>query len=505
VNRQTDTQLLRAYAECHSDSAFAELVRRHIDLVHSAAMRMVGDSHLAQDVTQGVFVALARHAPQLADRPVLAGWLHGTAQNIAAQTVRTDVRRRAREQEAAVMNELFSTNPDASWEHIAPHLDEALGELSEPDREAVLLRYFKDHDLRTIGATLGISDDAAQKRVCRAVERLREFFNKRGITVGTSGLAVVVSANAVQAAPIGLALTISTAVALTGTTLATIATVTATKAIAMTALQKTVVTATIAVLAGAGIYEGHQASRLRGQVQTLKAQQAEQTERLQTERDEMSRHIAALREDNERLKRDAIELLKLRGQVNLLRKQSDELKSLREKDEELQLAAQAGRSNRQGVAMLKPVSKVVVTPLSQFRAISEEQIRTNISFKVGDGFNRAVIDLDVENLYATGLFRNVRVVENTSAEGIALNYLVQEKPRLSEISFAGNTKFYDVELAKVLSSKIGGLLDERTLSSDAQKIQEAYVNSGSTKAKVKYSLRENEDLGEGEVTFEINE
>jgi RNA polymerase sigma factor (sigma-70 family) len=294
VNRQTDTQLLRAYAECHSDSAFAELVRRHIDLVHSAALRMVRDSHLAQDVTQGVFVALARHAPQLADRPVLAGWLHSTAQNIAAQTVRTDVRRRAREQEVAVMNELLSVSPDAGWEHIAPHLDEALGELSEPDRDAVLLRYFKNHDLRTVGATLGISDDAAQKRVSRAVERLREFFAKRGVTVGASGLAVVISANAVQAAPVGLALTISTAAALTGTTLATTATVTATKAIAMTALQKTLVTATIAVLAGAGIYEARQAAQLSEQVQTLQQQQAAQVEELQQERDDAVKRLAFL-------------------------------------------------------------------------------------------------------------------------------------------------------------------------------------------------------------------
>ena len=143
MNDQTDAQLLRAYAEHRSEPAFAELVRRHVDIVHSAALRMVCDSHLAQDVTQGVFVALASNAAQLTDRPVLSGWLHRTAQNIAAQTVRTDVRRRVREQEAAAMNELLAAEPDALWEHIAPHLDAALGELSEADRDAVLLRYFE--------------------------------------------------------------------------------------------------------------------------------------------------------------------------------------------------------------------------------------------------------------------------------------------------------------------------------------------------------------------------
>src|SRR5947208_4471412 len=180
---------------------------------------MVCDSHLAEDVTQAVFVALAKNVAQLTDRPVLSGWLHRTAQNIAAQTVRSDVRRRAREQDAAAMNELHE--PDAVWEHIAPHLDQALGELSEADRDALLLRYFQGKSAREMAQTLGTSEDAAQKRVSRAVERLRDFFAKRGVTIGASGLVVVISANAVQAAPVGLAVTISTAAALVGTTIAT--------------------------------------------------------------------------------------------------------------------------------------------------------------------------------------------------------------------------------------------------------------------------------------------
>jgi RNA polymerase sigma factor (sigma-70 family) len=143
VHDQTDAQLLQAYAEHHSEPAFAELVRRHVDLVHSAARRMVGDAHLAQDVSQATFVALAKSAAQLIDRPVLAGWLHRTAQNIAAQTVRTDVRRRAREQKAVAMNELLTAEPDVSWEQIAPHLDAALGELTESDHDILLLSYFE--------------------------------------------------------------------------------------------------------------------------------------------------------------------------------------------------------------------------------------------------------------------------------------------------------------------------------------------------------------------------
>src|SRR5262245_46980359 len=170
---------------------------------------MVCDSHLAEDVTQGAFLALARSAPRLTERAILSGWLHRTAQNIAAQTVRTDVRRRAREQEAAAMNPLLSADPGADWEQIAPHLDAALGELSEPDRDALLLRYFQRKSAREMAQTLGISDEAAQKRVNRAIERLRGFFARRGIAVGASGLVVGLSTNSVQAAPAVLAGSIS--------------------------------------------------------------------------------------------------------------------------------------------------------------------------------------------------------------------------------------------------------------------------------------------------------
>ena len=290
MNSLADQQLLRDYSESRSEAAFAELVRRHVDQVFSAALRMVRDSHLAEDVTQGVFVALARHAGELTDRPVLSGWLHRTAQNLAANAVRSDVRRRAREQEVAAMNELLATEPDALWERVAPHLDAALGELSEADRDALLLRYFERKSAREMAQTLGTSEDAAQKRVSRAVERLRELFSNRNVTIGASGLVVVISANAVQAAPVGLDVTISTAAVLTGTTLAptATATATATKAIAMTTLQKALIAATIAAV-GTGIYEGRQVSSLRTQVQTLQQQQmplAEQIRELQRARDE---------------------------------------------------------------------------------------------------------------------------------------------------------------------------------------------------------------------------
>jgi RNA polymerase sigma factor (sigma-70 family) len=210
VNTWTDQQLLQEYAERRSEAAFTQLVQRHVDLIYSAALRLVRDSHLAEDVTQGAFVTLARNAHQLTECAVLSGWLHRTARNIAAQTVRTDVRRRAREQEAAAMNDVFTTEPDDNWEQIAPHLDAALGELSDADRDALLLRYFERKSAQEMAQVLGVSGEAAQKRVSRAVERLRELFIKRGITVGASGFALVLTTHAVQAAPAGLSASVIT-------------------------------------------------------------------------------------------------------------------------------------------------------------------------------------------------------------------------------------------------------------------------------------------------------
>jgi hypothetical protein len=255
--------------------------------------------------------------------------LHRTAQNIAAQTVRTIERRRAREQEATAMNELYATEPDGVWEHIAPHLDAAIGELSEVDRDALLLRYFERKSAQEMAQVLGVSDEAAQKRVNRAVERLREFFAKRGVTVGASGLVVVISANAVQAAPAGLAGTLSATAVLAGTTFTTTATATTPKAIAMTTLQKTLVTAALAAAVGTGIYEARKASTFRKQVSALEQQQTALTEQLTRDREEATRQLVAARDENERLNRNTTELLRLRGEVSLLRRANLDLSAAR--------------------------------------------------------------------------------------------------------------------------------------------------------------------------------
>lgn len=308
---QTDSLLLKAYVERRLEAAFNELVHRHVDLVYSAAIRMVRDPHLAEDVTQGAFIALARQAPELVERATLAGWLHRTAQNIAAQTVRTIERRRAREQEAFAMSEQISTSPDVWWEQIEPHLDAALGELIDADRDAVVLRYFHKKSAAEIATILGVSDDAAQKRVSRAVEKLREVFAKNKITIGAGSLGILISANAVQAAPVGLATKISAATS--GLT------VTA----GITMIQKLFIAGFAAVAIGGGIYSFHlqkQIAALQEQRTSLKQQIAQMSQ----ERHDAKNQLAAAQRENEQRQNNQDELLRLRGETGVLRRQLDE-------------------------------------------------------------------------------------------------------------------------------------------------------------------------------------
>ena len=210
-----DLELLRDYARNKSEEAFAVLVKRHVNLTYSAALRQVRSPQLAEEVSQSVFTDLAHNAHRLAPDTVLTAWLYQVARRTAIDVVRREARRQLREQIASEMNALNAMNATAAdWTHIEPLLDEAMHALDDTDRAAVLLRYFENKSLREVGEALGTSDDAAQKRVSRAIERLREFFSKRGVTVGTSGLVAAITANAVQAAPVGLAATISAAVAL---------------------------------------------------------------------------------------------------------------------------------------------------------------------------------------------------------------------------------------------------------------------------------------------------
>ena len=249
----SDLELLARYTRHGAEDAFAELVRRHLGLVHSAALRQVCSPQLAEEVAQSTFLKLAQHARQLAPDTILSAWLYQVTRREAIDVVRREARRQLREQIATEMNAMNATTAD--WTHIEPLLDEAMHALDETDRAAVLLRYFENKSLREVGQALGASENAAQKRLTRAVERLREFFARRGATVGTSSLIAVISANAILAAPTGLAAASSTAAALGGTALTTAGPAAAVKATAMTTLQKTFIGAALvmAMMAGCGL------------------------------------------------------------------------------------------------------------------------------------------------------------------------------------------------------------------------------------------------------------
>lgn len=199
-----DAQLLRRFAERHCEEAFAELVRRHVDLVHSAALRQVGgDAHRAEDVTQAVFVELARQAARLGQHRSLAGWLYTTARHVAARAQRAERRRALREQAAHAMNPPLDPG-DTSWTELRPWLDDAMQCLSEADRTAIVLRFFQDQPLVRVGEALGASENAARMRVERAVERLRRVLARRGVVSSAVALGAVLRAHAVAPAPAGL-------------------------------------------------------------------------------------------------------------------------------------------------------------------------------------------------------------------------------------------------------------------------------------------------------------
>jgi RNA polymerase sigma factor (sigma-70 family) len=231
-----DAPLLRRYATEHSEAAFAELVRRHVDLVYSAALRLAGgDAQGAQDLTQQVFSEMARQAKRLARHPALVGWLYTTTRRMAWRMIRSEHRRAAREQMAHTMNELLrqpAAEPD--WEHLRPVLDDAMHALSDADRVAVLLRFFKNKSLREVGLELGLTENAARMRVGRALDKLRLGLARKGVTSTAAALALALSGNAVNAAPAGFAAALAGAsmagaASKTGTTLGLLKFMAATK------------------------------------------------------------------------------------------------------------------------------------------------------------------------------------------------------------------------------------------------------------------------------------
>lgn len=211
-----DMTLVREFAACQSDSTFAELVQRHIALVHSAALRQTGDAHLAEEITQAVFIILARKASTLGHDTILPAWLYRTTRYAAANALKIQRRRREHEQEAYMQSTLehggeasSAAAEDAAWKQLAPLLDDGMATLAERDRATLVLRYFENRPWREVANLMQVTEDAAQKRVTRALEKLRVFLGRRGVTLTAAIIASAVSANSVQAAPVGAASVVS--------------------------------------------------------------------------------------------------------------------------------------------------------------------------------------------------------------------------------------------------------------------------------------------------------
>ncbi|WP_040550724.1 RNA polymerase sigma factor [Pedosphaera parvula] len=318
-----DEQLLRRYAEEGSEPAFGELVRRHVDLVYSAALRMLnGDSHMAQDVTQTVFADLARKAHGLPRGILLAGWLYRHACFTAANVVRGEQRRKARERIAV---EMSMASDESTWKGIAPLLEESMEQLGKKEREAIVLRFFKQMDFRSVAVALEVGEDAAQKRVSRGLEKLRMHLKQRGVVVSSAALAAMLTAEGVSSAPVNLAASV------TGTALASAAagggvSITSIKLMAMTKL-KVATAAVVAGLLAAAVWQYQANGKLRNENRTL-AERAAQVEQLRAE----NARLAAQPKTEPGLNQDQLkELLRLRSEVGRLRKEAAEAAKVEEK------------------------------------------------------------------------------------------------------------------------------------------------------------------------------
>jgi RNA polymerase sigma factor (sigma-70 family) len=247
-----DMLLVREYVEECSERAFETLVSRHINLVYSVALRQAHDPHQAEEITQAVFVILAQKAKTLSRRTILPGWLCRTARNVASNSLTIQRRRQIREQEV-YMQSLVAESESQTWAQIAPLLDNGLAQLGEPDHNALVLRYFEGRTFDQVAAALGTSEEAAKKRVTRAVERLRVFFKKHGFTLSAAAIAAALSSSSLQAAPVGLAASVTAAAIhgapVTGSTLTIINTTL--KIMAWTKIKSSVLVGAI-VLAVAG-------------------------------------------------------------------------------------------------------------------------------------------------------------------------------------------------------------------------------------------------------------
>lgn len=321
--------LLQDYARNGSESAFRELVARYLNLVYATALRMVGgDAVLAEDVAQTVFIDLARKARKLPENIMLGGWLHRHTCFVASKAVRAERRRRSRERQAVEMNSQ-TDHSEANLAQVAPLLDEAINTLAERERTAIILRFFEQRDLRGVGEVLGASENAAQKRVSRALDELRVLLKKKGVVLSTGALGTLLATESV-AAPGGLALSIS-ATAL-GAGASGTATFTLAKIITMTKTNTAFAGLCMMAGLGASLIIQHQAQATLQEQRATLQQQARQLQE--------GEKSASSSDSNEPLQSANLkdDLARLRREVELLHSQTNSLAALQQENRRLQEA-----------------------------------------------------------------------------------------------------------------------------------------------------------------------
>ncbi|EEF61471.1 RNA polymerase sigma factor [Pedosphaera parvula] len=305
-----DIDLLRQYASSKSEEAFSALVSRHINLVYSAAMRYVGNQSQAEEITQAVFIILAKKAASLSSGTILSGWLFKTARLTAANYLRTEIRRSRREQEAYMQSNLHETESEA-WKQIAPLLDDAIAELGETDRNALVLRFVEGKDLKQVGAALGTTEEAAKKRVSRAVDKLRGLFSRKDITLSAAALSAAIAAHSIQAAPAGLVASVTTG-AITGTAVTTTTLSLVKGTLKLMAWTKVKIAAGVAVTAMMA-YQWHENYTQKQELHTVQEQLHQREQELKTQKDTLAILQAERSEMAEKMHAAQVEKAKLIG------------------------------------------------------------------------------------------------------------------------------------------------------------------------------------------------
>jgi RNA polymerase sigma factor (sigma-70 family) len=323
-----DQELLRLCGTKRSDEAFSILVSRHLDFVYSSALRQVRDQHLAKDVAQSVFLLLVKKSRTLHRDTILTGWLYRTTRFVVSDTLRAENRRRAREHAAMQppISEPYNRHTgqhaishEPRWEEIEPLLDDAIATLNEQDRDLVLLRYFEKQSLKEVGRRLGINEDTAQKRVSRALDKLRAFFAAQGASTTTVALATMLSTSAVQSAPAGVASAILAVVApAAGVALSSFTLQSLLETMALTKTKAVIATALLVALTVPVVTQNRALKNVRDENQALKA--SLQTQAAPPGTTDAAPGISAA--DIARLRSDAAEVHRLRGEVTLLRQAS---------------------------------------------------------------------------------------------------------------------------------------------------------------------------------------